>query len=202
MLEDDEECPLLLKLAEPTSPYYRALARFQQRTLYANVLHDIAVPYSTAAIVPYNPFIAGERRVVFSHEYPHILLNIAQAAAQQTAEDERYEEDPVAKRQLEKLRSAFQQKQDLLSQQLAAAAYTQAATVTERNTPFRSDKKRDVLLRMVTYLHGLEWRRVDVHFKDAAFKMLSHVHIVKKGAVLNNIGSDVVLHLAREVFIL
>ncbi|CAM9984515.1 unnamed protein product, partial [Phaeothamnion confervicola] len=46
--------PLLLKMAAPE--YLRALARFRRRAAYANVRHDSAVEYCSAALRPRDPY--------------------------------------------------------------------------------------------------------------------------------------------------
>lgn len=57
MLEDSEN-PLLVEMADPNSRYFRALQLFKQRILYSNITRsDIQVPFSTAMILPYNPFL-------------------------------------------------------------------------------------------------------------------------------------------------
>lgn len=75
MLEDSDEegsLPLLASMALPgnllnssktfaddvqESCFYKALEVFRERTLFANVTNDIQVPYSTAAIMPRNPYL-------------------------------------------------------------------------------------------------------------------------------------------------
>ncbi len=69
MLEDDAINPILLKMSQPSmryidfffnledSPFIEGLKNFQKRVIYANVLNDIQVPYSTAAITPKNPYL-------------------------------------------------------------------------------------------------------------------------------------------------
>jgi len=70
---EDGNNPLLKQMASQDSPYYKGLALFSQRLLYANVFNDLTVPYSTAAILPYNPYANNEKEVILSAVYPHIL---------------------------------------------------------------------------------------------------------------------------------
>ena len=49
--------PLLAVLADPESVFMRALAMFQQRSLYANVVNDRSVTYYTAGISQTDPFV-------------------------------------------------------------------------------------------------------------------------------------------------
>lgn len=67
--------------------YISSLRAFKRRSLYANISHDIQVPFSTASILPYNPFQNGDKRRKMSqrfskgiyknqqnrHEFPHIV---------------------------------------------------------------------------------------------------------------------------------
>jgi len=75
MLEDDEngQQPYLVELTDPSCNYYKALSRFESRSAYANVSGDYIVPYSTASISPKNPYLKGERKLVYHPEYPHII---------------------------------------------------------------------------------------------------------------------------------
>ncbi|CAG8754693.1 14338_t:CDS:1, partial [Acaulospora morrowiae] len=52
--EDTIEEPLLLALAQPTSPSHVALRQFQNRTIYANVGNDVSVSFRTSALYFYN----------------------------------------------------------------------------------------------------------------------------------------------------
>ncbi|CAG8592705.1 141_t:CDS:1, partial [Paraglomus occultum] len=45
-----EEEPLLLALAHPSSPSHQALAKFQHRTVYANIVNDVSVSFRTASL--------------------------------------------------------------------------------------------------------------------------------------------------------
>jgi hypothetical protein len=51
---DSSNAPLLLRMSEPSSIYWRGLAAFQQRWLYASLAYDMIVTYDTASICP-NP---------------------------------------------------------------------------------------------------------------------------------------------------
>eukprot|EP00005_Dracoamoeba_jomungandri_P010366 CAMPEP_0174276212 /NCGR_PEP_ID=MMETSP0439-20130205/60260_1 /TAXON_ID=0 /ORGANISM="Stereomyxa ramosa, Strain Chinc5" /LENGTH=144 /DNA_ID=CAMNT_0015368411 /DNA_START=597 /DNA_END=1028 /DNA_ORIENTATION=- len=66
---EDGRDPLLLEMADSQSKYYTALSKFKQRTLYCNISSDLSVPYSTAAIQPYNPFLRGEQEIKYSTKY-------------------------------------------------------------------------------------------------------------------------------------
>jgi hypothetical protein len=69
MLEDGDD-PLLLRMSRPgkfpvnkkykllaDSNFYKSLALFKHRCVYANVVKDLHVPYSTAAISAKNPYL-------------------------------------------------------------------------------------------------------------------------------------------------
>jgi hypothetical protein len=51
---DSSNAPLLFRMSEPSSIYWRGLAAFQQRWLYASLAYDMVVTYDTASISP-NP---------------------------------------------------------------------------------------------------------------------------------------------------
>jgi len=51
MLEDGDT-PLLVELTKTDGIFYKGLSLFSHRILYANVLYDVQVPYSTASIMP------------------------------------------------------------------------------------------------------------------------------------------------------
>jgi len=73
MLIDDQEQPLLRKMSAKDSVFYQALSLFGLRMVYANVSLDLTVPFSTAAILPYNPFSTGERQVNISSTYHNVV---------------------------------------------------------------------------------------------------------------------------------
>ncbi|KAF2239078.1 DUF676-domain-containing protein [Viridothelium virens] len=52
--------PLLSLLADPSSIFLRGLARFKNRTLYANIVNDRSVPYYTSAISRTDPFATAD----------------------------------------------------------------------------------------------------------------------------------------------
>jgi len=70
---DTKELPILVKMSSPDSCFFKGLALFNQRIAYANVMSDLQVPYSTAAMVPRNPYLNGERKLIFSSKYPSIV---------------------------------------------------------------------------------------------------------------------------------
>jgi len=77
MLEDEnlsntESIPILVSMTLPESSFFKGLELFKKRVAYANIYNDFQVPYSTAAISPYNPY-RQERNLVFSVKYPHVI---------------------------------------------------------------------------------------------------------------------------------
>lgn len=72
MLEDGDK-PLLLQMTKPDSNFYKSLAMFKHRCLYANVTKDLHVPYSTAAISSKNPYLEKLSTLKFNAKYPRIL---------------------------------------------------------------------------------------------------------------------------------
>ncbi len=72
-------CPCLTtstrRCALAGSTFYQALALFRRRSIYANVRSDLQVPFSTAAIMPYNPFISRIKYVPPSSPSHAILFS-------------------------------------------------------------------------------------------------------------------------------
>jgi len=74
MLEDDErEKPLLVRMCDRELSFFKALALFRRRSIYANVLRDLQVPFSTSAIMPYNPFTSLAKELKVSKKYGCVL---------------------------------------------------------------------------------------------------------------------------------
>lgn len=75
MLEDGDE-PLLLKMTYEDSIFMKALKLFEYKILYANVANDIQVPYSTASILPKNPYLESIKKkenIEYHDEYKYII---------------------------------------------------------------------------------------------------------------------------------
>ncbi|KAH8823847.1 DUF676-domain-containing protein [Flagelloscypha sp. PMI_526] len=76
----DHDKPLLLVMSDPEFLFYQALALFQTRRIYANAINDVIVPFVTAAIETYDPFLdaqAKELDLVFDSEYKHLLKSFS-----------------------------------------------------------------------------------------------------------------------------
>ncbi|KAK2463558.1 hypothetical protein APHAL10511_004309 [Amanita phalloides] len=68
--------PLLDIMADPEQAFYKGLASFKQIRIYANVVHDLTVPYLTSAIELVDPFIDYEKSgmaVEFNPKYEPII---------------------------------------------------------------------------------------------------------------------------------
>ncbi|ODV95037.1 hypothetical protein PACTADRAFT_50861, partial [Pachysolen tannophilus NRRL Y-2460] len=65
IVDDDQ---LLLKLSNPDEVYYNGLLKFKKRILLANVRNDRTVPFYTAFITQYQPFIDWDNIVLKYHE--------------------------------------------------------------------------------------------------------------------------------------
>eukprot|EP01112_Ceratiomyxa_fruticulosa_P003237 TRINITY_DN135_c0_g1_i8.p1 TRINITY_DN135_c0_g1~~TRINITY_DN135_c0_g1_i8.p1 ORF type:complete len:155 (-),score=11.25 TRINITY_DN135_c0_g1_i8:132-596(-) len=75
MLEDtsnDSDVPLLVKITEIDSDFYKGLAVFRNRILYCNLQNDFQVPFCTGSISHRNPF-NDQQKLTFLEKYPHIL---------------------------------------------------------------------------------------------------------------------------------
>ncbi|KAJ3158761.1 hypothetical protein HDU86_002441 [Geranomyces michiganensis] len=65
--------PLLDAMADPALPFYRGLARFSTRTLYANTINDRVVGFTTSSLETTNHFRKPGARWVVHPEYPSII---------------------------------------------------------------------------------------------------------------------------------
>lgn len=81
--------PLLARMAAPGSVYFRGLALFQQRVLYASVASDRTVPYCTASIQPHNVYKRAGVRFRAVDGYRNIVTLVDEgvaAASEETKE--------------------------------------------------------------------------------------------------------------------
>ncbi|RMD42475.1 hypothetical protein DV735_g2640, partial [Chaetothyriales sp. CBS 134920] len=68
--------PLLSVLADPDSIFIRALAKFQTRCLYANVVNDRSAVFYTTAISKYDPYVYMDRlRLRYVKDYEPVVLD-------------------------------------------------------------------------------------------------------------------------------
>lgn len=67
---------LLSVMADPDRVFYQALELFPNKTIYANAINDITVPYVTAAIEAEDPFLnhtVNGIDIIFYDEYPNVI---------------------------------------------------------------------------------------------------------------------------------
>ncbi|KAJ3178016.1 hypothetical protein HDU87_003793 [Geranomyces variabilis] len=69
--------PLLDAMADPALPFYRGLARFSNRTLYANTINDRVVGFTTSSLETTNHYNKPGARWVVHPEYPSIVTREA-----------------------------------------------------------------------------------------------------------------------------
>jgi hypothetical protein len=68
--------PLLVRMAEKDSLFMRALAMFKTRTAYANIINDRSVPFHTAAISQYDPYMQiNKLNLAYLPAYEPIILH-------------------------------------------------------------------------------------------------------------------------------
>ena len=68
--------PILVRMAEKDSIFMRALALFRNRTAYANIINDRSVPFYTAAISQYDPYInLSKLNLSYLPSYEPIVLH-------------------------------------------------------------------------------------------------------------------------------
>lgn len=68
--------PLLSVLADPESIFIRALAQFQRRSLYANVVNDRTVTYYTAGISQTDPFVKLDQiKINYIPGYDNVIVD-------------------------------------------------------------------------------------------------------------------------------
>ncbi|EJU03453.1 DUF676-domain-containing protein [Dacryopinax primogenitus] len=68
--------PLLEVMADPQGVFYRGLARFARREVYANAAGDVTVPYVTSAIEVHDPFFHYQSNGIqleFDPKHPHMI---------------------------------------------------------------------------------------------------------------------------------
>lgn len=68
---NDEKLPLLVWMADPKSPFYKALARFSHRSLYGNAINDRRTSWYTTFISSVDPFntMVNELLSAYNLEY-------------------------------------------------------------------------------------------------------------------------------------
>lgn len=75
-LADGGSRPLLLRIADKDSIFIRGLALFKTRTAYANIINDKSVPYHTAAISQYDPYVDMTRiNILYTPSYSPIIVH-------------------------------------------------------------------------------------------------------------------------------
>ena len=68
--------PLLEILADPSSIFMQGLARFQRRTLYANIANDRSAVYYTTSISKIDPFTKLDKiQITYLDEYEDIIVD-------------------------------------------------------------------------------------------------------------------------------
>lgn len=68
--------PILAVLTDPESIFMRALAQFQNRSLYANVINDRTVTYYTAGISQTDPFVRPENvKINYIPGYDNVIVD-------------------------------------------------------------------------------------------------------------------------------
>jgi hypothetical protein len=68
--------PLLEILADPDSVFIKGLAKFQRRTLYANIINDLSAVYYTTCITNVDPFVNLERiDIGYLKGYENVILD-------------------------------------------------------------------------------------------------------------------------------
>ncbi|KAF9650470.1 DUF676-domain-containing protein [Thelephora ganbajun] len=68
--------PLLAVMADPDRVFYQALELFPHKTIYANAINDLTVPYVTAAIEAEDPFLNHAINgidIIFHEDYPNVI---------------------------------------------------------------------------------------------------------------------------------
>ncbi|TPX32562.1 hypothetical protein SmJEL517_g04372 [Synchytrium microbalum] len=65
--------PLLVVMAMPNSPFYKALGLFKRRQAFANIKSDRTVPYTTASFKESNPYHRWVPMKGYGDEYPSLV---------------------------------------------------------------------------------------------------------------------------------
>eukprot|EP00698_Gefionella_okellyi_P015490 TRINITY_DN4373_c0_g1_i2.p1 TRINITY_DN4373_c0_g1~~TRINITY_DN4373_c0_g1_i2.p1 ORF type:complete len:319 (+),score=51.14 TRINITY_DN4373_c0_g1_i2:213-1169(+) len=212
MLEDgtDGVAPILLRMSDPESSFYRGLKRFRSLRVYAIASGDLAVPYSTAAIVPRNPYRTGEREMMPLQDYPHIIDTSRYSTVSTRTE-------PLSKPISASNVSDAEQKYDVAVARTSAAddehvepvPIAQATDIQLSDTPsdataagelhFVNDIHCKVLRAMLINLRGLPWHRVDVMFNETLSLLVAHDTIIAKRKLWGHRGADIVQHMVDKM---
>jgi hypothetical protein len=67
-----DDTPLLVVMADPAYDFYNGLAMFKRRSLFANVINDRSVRYTTSSISFRNPYTRNQA-VVLNEEFPSLV---------------------------------------------------------------------------------------------------------------------------------
>lgn len=74
--------PLLEILADPESIFIKGLAKFQRRTLYANIVNDRSAVYYTTGISRIDPFASPDKlKLTYIKGYEEVLIDLKPAVA-------------------------------------------------------------------------------------------------------------------------
>ncbi|CAO3592437.1 unnamed protein product [Absidia cylindrospora] len=93
----EDDVPLLVILASPDRPYYRALGKFDIIRTYANVKNDRTVPYWTAALMTTEYFDNLENvDLAIDQEYPSIITGCD--IADKSKKARRHRKQPMSRR--------------------------------------------------------------------------------------------------------
>jgi hypothetical protein len=72
----DTRKPLLEVLADPDSIFIKGLAKFERRTLYANIVNDRSAVYYTTGIAKQDPFVnLGKIKINYLDGYSEVILD-------------------------------------------------------------------------------------------------------------------------------
>ncbi|KAL9020017.1 MAG: hypothetical protein Q9185_002756 [Variospora sp. 1 TL-2023] len=84
----DTKRPILSVLADPDSIFIRALSRFKNRSLYANIINDRSAPYYTTAITATDPFVDLDAVTIrYLPKYSPIILDADRPVAPKASQE-------------------------------------------------------------------------------------------------------------------
>lgn len=166
--ETYEEEPLLLALAQPTSPSHTAVSKFHNRTLYANVANDLVVSFRTSSLYFHDYADESPFQCTINDHLNHIFASL----------------------------SPLDITKDYLSRSISGSSPILYDKVIKPEDIPPPDEGMDITVeeRVAREWHkDMSWRKVFVRLEGEA-----HTHVIVRRKWLNAAGWQVIEHLTNE----
>ncbi|KAL0491014.1 lipase [Acrasis kona] len=208
-----EDTCILQRMAEPDSPFMHALCKFKFRTVLATTHHDVSVPFCSGSIRTVNPYPEASRgkpdfRIVgysnFDRDYERVFERHLQFEAHSDVvigppigeQSIRVHEGDVLKNDSAVYRYVSEEGIVSYGSDLKGTEFDE--TAGEQLEHYMHDEKRQMtfLTDMVSNLHKLSWRRIDVEFRFRDHLEQLFVHILPIGSTKNLTHTKVLRELS------